>query len=71
MNSIVPLIYLLSAVCFILALKGLASPARQEEAIFLGFRYGSGCRLYPDDALNMHHHSILISLIIAGGIIGT
>lgn len=34
MNSIVPLFYLLAAICFILALKGLASPQLQEGGTF-------------------------------------
>ncbi len=71
MNSIVPLFYLLAAICFILALKGLASPATSRRGNLLGI---SGMILAVGSTLmmpTMHHHLILISLIIAGGIIGT
>ncbi|BCA95103.1 NAD(P) transhydrogenase subunit beta [Legionella antarctica] len=71
MNSIVPLFYLLAAICFILALKGLASPATSRRGNLLGI---SGMVLAIGSTLmmpNVHHHLILISLIIAGGIIGT
>lgn len=71
MNSIVPLFYLLAAICFILALKGLASPATSRRGNLLGIL---GMVLAVGSTLMMpstHHHIILISLIIAGGIIGT
>ncbi|MCL9683426.1 NAD(P)(+) transhydrogenase (Re/Si-specific) subunit beta [Legionella maioricensis] len=71
MNSIVPLFYLLAAICFILALKGLASPATSRRGNLLGIL---GMALAVGSTLMMpstHHHIILISLIIAGGIIGT
>ena len=71
MNSIVPLFYLLAAICFILALKGLASPATSRRGNLLGilgmiFAVGSTLMM-P----SIFHHGMLISLIIAGGIIGT
>lgn len=71
MNSIVPLFYLLAAICFILALKGLASPATSRRGNLLGIL---GMILAVGSTLMMpttHHHMILISLIIAGGIVGT
>lgn len=71
MNSIVPLFYLLAAICFILALKGLASPATSRRGNLLGIL---GMVLAVGSTLMMpsiHHHIILISLIMAGGIIGT
>jgi NAD(P) transhydrogenase subunit beta len=71
MNSIVPLFYLLAAICFILALKGLASPATSRRGNLLGIL---GMALAVGSTLMMpstHHHIVLISLIIAGGIIGT
>ena len=71
MNSIVPLFYLLAAVCFILALKGLASPATSRRGNLLGIL---GMTLAVGSTLMMptiFHHYYLIGLIVAGGIIGT
>lgn len=71
MNSLVPLFYLLAAICFILALKGLASPATSRRGNLLGI---TGMILAVGSTLMMpsvHHHIILISLIITGGVIGT
>ncbi len=71
MNSIVPLFYLLAAIFFILALKGLASPATSRRGNLLGI---VGMVLAVGSTLMMpttHHHAILIGLIIAGGIVGT
>lgn len=71
MTNLVPLFYLLAAVCFILALKGLASPASSRRGNLLGI---TGMILAVGSTLMMpttHHHALLIGLIIAGGIIGT
>ncbi|RUR15560.1 NAD(P)(+) transhydrogenase (Re/Si-specific) subunit beta [Legionella sp. km535] len=71
MNSLVPLFYLLAAVCFILALKGLASPATSRRGNLLGIL---GMILAVGSTLmipTIFHHYLLIGLIIAGGIIGT
>ncbi|CAM3064255.1 NAD(P) transhydrogenase subunit beta [Legionella steigerwaltii] len=71
MTTLVPLFYLLSAVCFILALKGLASPASARRGNLLGI---AGMILAVGSTLMMpttYHQSLLICLIIAGGIIGT
>ncbi|RUR13276.1 NAD(P)(+) transhydrogenase (Re/Si-specific) subunit beta [Legionella sp. km772] len=71
MNTIVPLFYLLAAICFILALKGLASPATSRRGNLLGIL---GMVLAVGSTLMMptiFHHFYLISLIVAGGIIGT
>jgi H+-translocating NAD(P) transhydrogenase subunit beta len=71
MTTLVPLFYLLSAVCFILALKGLASPASARRGNLLGI---AGMILAVGSTLMMpstFHQPLLISLIIAGGIIGT
>ena len=71
MTNLVPLFYLLSAVCFILALKGLASPSSSRRGNMLGV---IGMILAVGSTLMMpttHNHLLLISLIIAGGIIGT
>ncbi|WP_133135841.1 NAD(P)(+) transhydrogenase (Re/Si-specific) subunit beta [Legionella rowbothamii] len=71
MTNLVPLFYLLAAICFILALKGLASPVSARKGNLLGI---TGMILAVGSTLMMpttHHHLILICLIIAGGIIGT
>ncbi len=71
MNTLVPLFYLLAALCFILALKGLASPASSRRGNLLGI---FGMILAVGSTLMMptiSHPIYLISLIIAGGIVGT
>lgn len=71
MTNLVPLFYLLAAVCFILALKGLASPASARRGNLLGI---SGMILAVGSTLMMpttHHHLLLICLILSGGMIGT
>ncbi|CAM2975852.1 NAD(P)(+) transhydrogenase (Re/Si-specific) subunit beta [Legionella worsleiensis] len=71
MNSLVPLFYLSAAVCFILALKGLASPSTSRRGNLLGIL---GMTLAIGSTLMMpsiFHHYMLVGLIIAGGIIGT
>jgi NAD(P) transhydrogenase subunit beta len=70
MTNLVPLFYLLSAVCFILALKGLASPSSSRKGNLLGI---AGMILAVGSTLMMpstHHHLLLLSLILAGGLIG-
>ncbi|MDR3443219.1 MAG: NAD(P)(+) transhydrogenase (Re/Si-specific) subunit beta [Legionella sp.] len=71
MTNLVPLFYLLSAVCFILALKGLASPATSRRGNLLGI---AGMILAVGSTLMMpttHHHVLLLGLILSGGLIGT
>lgn len=71
MNSLVPLFYLLAAVFFILALKGLASPSTSRRGNLLGIL---GMALAIGSTLMMpttHHQILLLSLIIAGGVVGT
>lgn len=71
MTNLVPLFYLLSAVCFILALKGLASPATSRRGNLLGI---AGMILAVGSTLMMpttHHHVLLLGLILGGGLIGT
>ena len=71
MNSTVPLFYLLAAICFILALKGLASPATARRGNLFGIL---GMVLAVGSTLampNISHHGTLIALIIAGAVVGT
>ncbi|CDZ78934.1 NAD(P) transhydrogenase subunit beta [Legionella massiliensis] len=71
MTSLVPYLYLIAAVCFILALKGLASPSTSRRGNLLGI---SGMALAVISTLMMptvSHHWLLIALIIAGGAVGT
>lgn len=70
MTTLVPVFYLLASVCFILALKGLASPATSRTGNFLGVL---GMLIAIVSTLLMpaiHHHVLLISLIATGGMIG-
>lgn len=71
MTTLVPLFYLLAAICFILALKGLASPATSRRGNLLGVL---GMALAVGSTLMMptiNHHFLLLSLMVAGGIVGT
>ena len=71
MTLFIPLIYLLAAICFILALKGLASPATARRGNLLGIL---GMALAVFSTLMMPticNHLLLISLMIVGGTIGT
>lgn len=71
MSVIVPFFYLLAAICFILALKGLASPATSRKGNLLGI---VGMILAIGSTLFMPsitHHIYLLCLIIAGGVVGT
>lgn len=71
MTTLVPMFYLLAAICFILALKGLASPATSRRGNMMGIL---GMILAVGSTLMMpttSHHEILVGLILGGGIIGT
>lgn len=71
MTSLFPFLYLVAAVCFIMALKGLASPASSRRGNMLGIL---GMIIAIGSTLIMpsvNHHLLLIGLIIAGGIVGT
>lgn len=70
-NSIVSLCYLAAALCFILALKGLASPATSRRGNALGI---IGMALAVGSTLlipNMHNYVLILSIIVAGGLLGT
>ncbi|MCW8450294.1 NAD(P)(+) transhydrogenase (Re/Si-specific) subunit beta [Legionella quinlivanii] len=71
MTTMISFFYLIAAVCFILALKGLASPSTSRRGNLLGI---FGMALAIGATLMMpviNHHLLLIGLIIAGGIVGT
>lgn len=71
MTSMVSSFYLIAAVCFILALKGLASPATSRRGNLLGI---FGMAIAVGSTLMMpsvNHHGLLVILILAGGAIGT
>lgn len=71
MTTLVPLFYLLAAICFILALKGLASPATSRRGNMLGV---IGMILAVGSTMLMpttHQHLMLVLLIAAGGVVGT
>lgn len=71
MDTLVPICYLLAAICFILALKGLASPSSSRKGNLLGIL---GMTLAVGSTLMMpttSHHAQLLILIAAGGLVGT
>ncbi|WP_133138839.1 NAD(P)(+) transhydrogenase (Re/Si-specific) subunit beta [Legionella genomosp. 1] len=71
MTTMISFFYLIAAVCFILALKGLASPSTSRRGNLLGI---FGMALAIGATLMMpviNHHLLLLGLIIAGGIVGT
>lgn len=71
MTNLVPLFYLVAAVCFILALKGLASPATSRRGNLFGV---VGMAIAVIATLLMpstHHHWYLVGLMAAGGLVGT
>ncbi len=71
MTTLISFFYLIAAIGFILALKGLASPVTARRGNYLGI-FGmavavSATMLMPD----MHNHLLLLTLILAGGAVGT
>lgn len=71
MTNLVSFFYLVAAVCFILALKGLASPATARHGNLLGI-FGMVIAIAATLMMpTLHHHALLLGLIAAGGIIGT
>ncbi len=70
MNTLVSFFYLIAAVCFILALKGLASPATARRGNWLGM-FGMTLAIAATLMMpSIHHHLLLLSLIAAGGAVG-
>ena len=71
MTTLISCFYLLSAICFILALKGLASPATSRRGNILGI-VGMGMAIVATLFMpSLHNQWLLISLIVAGGLVGT
>lgn len=71
MTSLVPYLYLIAAICFILALKGLASPSTSRRGNFFGM---TGMTIAIVSTLMMpsvDHHWLLVGLIAAGAVVGT
>ncbi|WP_133127189.1 NAD(P)(+) transhydrogenase (Re/Si-specific) subunit beta [Legionella nagasakiensis] len=71
MTTLISFLYLLAAICFILALKGLASPATARRGNWLGI---FGMAIAVGSTMMMpfiHHHLLLLVLILAGGSVGT
>ena len=69
-TQFIDLIYLFSSVCFILALKGLASPQSARNGNFLGMigmASAIGVTFY---AHGFSHHTTVIGAILLAGIIG-
>ena len=71
MAGIVSFFYLIAAICFILALKGLASPATARRGNCLGI-FGMTLAIGATMLMpGIHNHMLLFILILAGGAIGT
>lgn len=71
MTSMISFFYLIAAVCFILALKGLASPSTSRRGNWFGI---FGMAIAVGSTLMMpsiNHHGLLIALILGGGALGT
>jgi len=70
MTTLVSLFYLIAAVCFILALKGLASPSTARQGNLLGM-LGMGIAIGATLLIpTIHHYALLLALISAGGVVG-
>lgn len=71
MNTTVSMLYLFAAVCFILALKGLASPVSARRGNLLGM-IGMTTAVIATLAMpSVNHHLILLALIGGGALIGS
>jgi NAD(P) transhydrogenase subunit beta len=63
--------YLVAAVCFILALKGLASPVSARRGNILGMLGMAIAIIATLFMPKMHHHLYLLTLIFSGGVVGS
>ena len=71
MTTLIALSYLIAAICFILALKGLASPQSARRGNLFGM-VGMAIAILSTLAIpTIHHVFLLLILITAGGIVGT
>ena len=71
MTALVSFFYLIAAICFILALKGLASPATARRGNTLGI-FGMAVAIIATMLMpGMHNHILLLILILSGGALGT
>lgn len=71
MTTVISIFYLIATICFILALKGLASPASARKGNSLGI-FGMAIAIGATLLMpTMHHHVLLLGLILAGGTVGT
>jgi len=71
MSNTATLLYLISAVCFILSLKGLSSPASARRGNVLGM-VGMGIAILTTFTLDaVHNYGLILFGIMIGGIIGT
>lgn len=70
-TSVVSFFYLVAAVCFILALKGLASPSTSRRGNWFGI-FGMLIAILTTLMMpSITQHGLLIGLILAGGAVGT
>ncbi len=71
MSSTVALLYLVCAVCFIMALRGLSSPETARRGNLFGMA-GMGLAILTTLALpNVHNYAWILIAIAIGGVIGT
>lgn len=71
MSTIIPYIYLLAAVFFILALKGLASPVTARKGNVLGIMGMALAILATLFKPGMHNMLPMLGLVLIGGTVGT
>lgn len=71
MTALISSFYLIAAVCFIIALKGLASPASARRGNRFGI-FGMAIAIIATLLIpTLHNHVLLLALLIAGGALGT
>jgi NAD(P) transhydrogenase subunit beta len=71
MTTLVSFFYLIAAICFILALKGLASPATARRGNWLGI-FGMAVAIGATLLMpGIQNYILLLGLILTGGAVGT